>query len=333
MNQPNACGSYTRSLVNRGQRIAPTVVQGQPPGPRSRTEDYQGVTPTGGLEWDVTESSTLGVSVTKGFKAGGFPIVVNPDLIGLDDPYDSEVTWEYEFTSKNEFLDGRLRLNGTLFWVEYDPFQVCQFNGPAFFCNSNGSATIRGVELEYIVTPLEGLQINGHFNWLDARINNFQIIDPTVRVCLQPDCPTRENPPQAGFPIPEDVSGNQLTRSPAWAGSIGVQYEFDFGRWGYVTPRFQTQFQGKTYYRVFNTDFDSQDPFAKYDAKLSWRSEDERFTAEVFGVNLSDEDILNSVFTGSQVTGGQALGQYQPPRTYGVKVGVNYVSDWLGDLF
>jgi iron complex outermembrane receptor protein len=128
------------------------------------------------------------------------------------------------------------------------------------------------------------------------------------------------------------VSGNNLSKSPAWAGAFGVQYEFDVGRWGFFTPRFQTQFQDTTYYRVFNTDFDSQEPFIKYDAKIMWRSEDDRFTAEVFGVNLSDEDVLNSVVIGSQLTGGAGFGQYQAPRTYGVRLGINYVSDWLAEM-
>jgi iron complex outermembrane receptor protein len=327
-NQPDVCGAYTRSILNRGQRLLPR-------GFADHTEEYEGWTPAVGFDWQVTDASSIGASITRGFKAGGFPTVVNPDLsIGLDKPYDSEFTWEYELTSKNEFFDGRLRLNGTLFWVEYDPFQVCQFNGPSYFCNSNGSATIRGLELEWVATPIEGLQINGHFNWLDSRINNFQIIDPTARFCPQgPPCPDDLDPPSPQQTIlATDVSGNSLSRSPAWAGSIGIQYELDFGRWGFFTPRFQTQYQDTTYYRVFNTEFDSQDPFIKYDAKIMWRSEDDRFKAEVFGVNLSDEDVINSVIVGSTFSGGQAFAQYQAPRTYGVKFGINYVSDWVADI-
>lgn len=329
LNDPNACGSYTRNIILRGVRLLPLL---QENGQRFRKmeSDFEGWTPMMGFEWQVTDTATLGFTVTRGFKSGGFPIVVSPDLRSLDRPYDSEFTWEYELNSKNEFFDGRLRLNTALFWTEYDPFQVCQFAGPAFFCNSNGSATIRGIELEWIAVPLESLQINGHFNWLDARINNLQILDPTERFCDSAFCPEG---PRAGFPIPQDVSGNNLSKSPAWAGSLGIQYEFDMGRWGFFTPRFQTQYQGKTYYRVFNTDFDSQNPFIKYDAKIMWRSEDDRFSAEVFGVNLSDEDVLNSVFIGSQLSGGQAFGQYQAPRTYGIRIGVNYVSDWLAELY
>ncbi|HEX5068140.1 MAG TPA: TonB-dependent receptor [Myxococcota bacterium] len=342
-NVPDYCGHYTRSLIARGQR--PGILSD--PGGAKSTENYDGLTPMGAIDWQVTDTSTLSFSVTRGFKAGGFPTVVDPRLNSLDKAYDSEFTMEYELTSKNELWDGRLRLNTTAFWTEYDPFQVCQFNGPAYLCDSNGSATIRGVEIEYILTPIEGLQVNGFFNWLDSRINNMQLIDPTIRACQQPGCPSLQQPPEsiATALLPVDVSGNRLTRSPEWAGSFGVQYEFDFGRWGFFTPRFATQFQGLTYYRVFNsyddttkrqglfylTD-DKQEPFIKYDAKIMWRSEDDRFTAEVFGVNLSDEDVLNSVIVGSQFSGGQALGQYQPPRMYGIRVGINYISDWLPEF-
>ena len=339
--EPGKCGSYTLALVDQ----APQVDRS---GGDRKTQEYEGVTPMGAFDWQVTDTSTLSLSVTKGFKSGGFPTVVNPTLPGgdqLDQPYDSEVTWEYELTAKNELFDGRMRLNTTLFWVEYDPFQVCQFNGPAYLCNSNGSATIRGVELEWLATPIEGLQVNGHFNWLDSRINNLQIIDPTRRACIQLNCPSVEAPPAAAPLLPVDVSGNSLARSPAWAGSFGVQYEFDFGRWGFFTPRFQGQYQGKTYYRVFDAyqgkpkengvfrfEDDFQNPFIKYDAKIMWRSESDRFTAEIFGVNLSDEDVINSVVVGSQLTGGQGLAQYQTPRTYGIKIGINYISDWLPEF-
>jgi iron complex outermembrane receptor protein len=343
LNDPTACGRQTQSIIEQGQFLQEPVA-----GPDGKkTQNYQGLTPMGAVDWQVTDTSTLSFSVTRGFKSGGFPTVVNPGLVTLDNAYDSEFTMEYELTSKNEFWDGRIRLNATAFWTEYDPFQVCQFNGPAYLCDSNGSATIRGIEIEGLVTPIEGLQLNGFFNWLDSRINNMQLIDPTIRGCVTPTCPSVGEPPSSNqFTIlPVDVSGNRLTRSPEWALAFGAQYEFDFGRWGFFTPRFALQAQGLTYYRVFNsyddtpkrpglqyfTD-DKQDPFVKYDAKIMWRSEDDRFTAEVFGVNLSDEDVLNSVVVGSQFSGGQALGQFQPPRTYGIRLGINYISDWLPEL-
>lgn len=357
---PVRAGSQTRVTSNNqpAGMIPPLVVPngtcgrryddkvGAPPGNLfaenlefdNREGNFQGVTPMGGFEWQVTDDSSLGFSITRGFKAGGFPIVVTDSVsANTVQKYDSEFVMEYEATSKNELFDGRLRLNVTGFWMEYDPFQICQFNGPRFFCRSDGSSTIRGVEIEWRANPIEALTLNGHFNFLDSRINDFQIQDPTVRECtgFATTCPSIITPPQpnqTGAPQ-IDVSGNKQPKAPSYAGSFGIQYEFDLEALGFLTPRVQTQFQGKTFYRVFNRDEFSNDDYMKFDAKLTWRSESERYTVDFFVVNLTDVDVLNSVFVGSNITGGQVLGQYQPPRTYGVQLSINYVSDWLEDLF
>jgi iron complex outermembrane receptor protein len=307
-------------------------------------EDYEAWTPAFGIDWQLTDASSLSFSAVKGWKAGGFALGASSQLTSdvLDQPYDSEEVWSFELTSKNELFHGLARVNATLFWTEYDPFQICQFSGPVFFCRSDGGATIRGVELEWLANPVASLQLNGHFNFIDSKINNFEVFDPADRRCefhptpqLRQRCdagliaPT--SPP--GVRIPTDVSGNQLSRSPSWAGSLGVQYTLDFGRWGFFTPRAQTQFQGKTYFRVFNREEFSQEPFAKLDVKLMWRSESDRYKAEIFAVNLTDEDVINSMIVGPVQSGGQILAQYQPPRVIGVQFGVNYLSDLFDDWF
>jgi iron complex outermembrane receptor protein len=307
-------------------------------------DQYNAWTPAFGAEWQVTEDSSLGFSISKGWKAGGFALgassLLDPDL---QEPYDSEEVWSYELSAKNELFNGLVRLNVAAFWTEYEPFQVCQFAGAIFFCRSDGGATIRGIEVEWLANPIEALQLNGHFNYIDSRINNFQLLDPTDRDCsfagsnavVRAECEAglvEAQPPIGGF-TPTDVTGNSLSRSPAWAGSFGMQYTLDFGRWGYMTPRIQTQFQGKTYYRVFNKDELSQDPFAKLDLKLMWASENDRFKAELFVYNLTDEDVINSIIIGPRASGGQGLAQYQAPRTFGIQIGVNYVADLLQEFF
>jgi iron complex outermembrane receptor protein len=298
---------------------------------------FQGLTPMLGFEWQASDSSTIGFSATRGFKPGGFPLAFDPELFSnLGIQYDSEFVWEFELSSKNELFDGLVTLNLTGFWTEYDPFQICQFNGPTFICRSDGSATIRGVELEWKASPFEGLQLNGHFNFTDTRVNNFQIVDPTIRACLQPSppCPSLGSPPSVlPQPLPSDVSGNSLPKAPSWAGSFGIQYDLDMGRWGIFTPRFQTQFQGETFFRVFNLDQFAQEEYIKFDAKLNWLSEDGRFFGELFVVNFTDEEVLNSLIVGSAFTGGQVLGQYQPPRLYGVKLGIRTLGDLMPELW
>lgn len=327
---PNEPGKLGWLVIDNSSRTDPTDTE----------ETFSAWTPRFGFDWQVTQDSTFGFSATRGFKAGGFPLGaeenLNPDL---QDPYPSEKVWNFELTSKNELFDGLLRFNTSLFWTEYEPFQICQFSGPIFFCRADGNATIRGIEIEFTATPIDGLQINGHFNYLDSRINEFQILDPTNRSCagvpgLCPGVPPDGNPPTPDLPpVATDVSGNSLPKAPDWAGSFGIQYTVDLGGWGFLTPRFQTQYQGRTYFRVFNKSEFSQDPYAKLDATLTWESEDTRFKGEFFVRNLTDEDVINSMFVGPITTGGQVLAQYQPPRLIGARISVNSISDWVNDLF
>jgi len=123
------------------------------------------------------------------------------------------------------------------------------------------------------------------------------------------------------------VSGNQLPKAPVIGGSFGIQYAAEAGKWGTFTPRLQVQGQTRTYYRVFNRDEFSQEGFAKLDLQMSWLSEDGRFQLVGFVNNVTDVDVLNFLFVGAATNGSPVLGQYLAPRTWGIRLGINYTSD------
>jgi iron complex outermembrane receptor protein len=284
--------------------------------PNVQSDRWSDWNPSAGFEWEINDSSTVSFRYAEAFKPGGFPLGVDPNFDeAFQQPYDAEQSKNFELTSKNEFFDNRVRFNLTFFWTDYDPFQICQLAGPLYFCESDGEATSRGIEIEYFATPVDGLDINGHFNYLDARIDRFQIIDPTLRTDAGGVDPV---------PKPVDVSGNRLPKAPEWSGSFGIQYTFDLGRYGQLVPRAQTQFQARTFFRVFNREEFSQDPFAKLDVRLTWRSESGALFAELFGANVTDVDVINFEFVGSQFVGGPVFAAYQPPRTWGFRVGATY---------
>jgi len=343
------CGAYFQTLLND-----PTNVPGRPGAvivedfkPDGRTfqvspsDSWSDFTPAVGVDWQMSASSTASLSATNGFKAGGFPLGADTSLAqSFQDAYGAEEVWNYELTFKNDFdfFDGSARLNLTFFWTEYNPFQICQFSGPNFNCRDDGDATIRGVEFEWVLSPIEGLLINGFFNYIDAKVNDFWLLDPAARDCTfyasdplaqtlclagRPAFPER----RSANPMPENVSGNQLPKAPSWAGAFGIEYEIPLGRFGAITPRFQLQYQAKTFFRIFNREEFSQDPFVKLDASIRWWSESQRFYAEFFGRNLTDVDVINSMLVGPQASGGQVLGQYQPPRLFGIKLGIGFISD------
>ena len=284
---------------------------------------YSALTPKILTQWQWSDSNNVAVSVTRGYKSGGFPLGEGCFIGGdLCEPYGAESVWQYELTSKNDFFDERLRLNLTLFWTDYDPYQVCFVAGITFKCFDNGSATTRGVELEWVATPIPELQITGNFNILDARIDNFRIVDPTLSSNFPGSGPPPIQNPLNGFP--QDLSGNTIPKAPKYNLTINAQYDIylttlGLPEWGTITPRIQYNYQSRTYYRVWNEDQTSQGAFSRVDLRLTWRSNSDQWQVEGFVNNVTDVDVINSVFLSSNAD-GTITGQYQLPRMAGVRL-------------
>jgi len=296
---------------------------------RSRTGSVNGnfvsFTPKLQMQWQWLDGSHVSLGATKGARTGSFPLGVL--CSGLVDcaPYDTEELWQYEFTSKNDFFDERLRLNLTLFWTDYDPYQVCFTTGLESRCNTGGSATTRGIEVEVRAYPVPELALNMNFNLLDARIDNYRIVDPYQSRFLLDESPAGRNPL---FGYPQDLSGNVMNKAPKYNLSLGVQYDLrtsDLGLpdWGTVTPRLQYQYQSRTFYRPWNRPEFSQPPFSKVDLRLGWRSRSGRWSVEGFVANVTDVDVINFLEVGA-FGDGTVFGFYHPPRTAGVRVGLSY---------
>lgn len=155
-----------------------------PPGKYKRTSD--GVTPMASLSYQFTDDLMVYALYAEGFKGGGFsmryfPAIVPPpgltgdDIIGYADP---ETANSYEIGMKGEFFDNRLRLNTSLFYVDYEDFQTTlnvDVGGPLTVptLSNAGTATIEGVELEVDAVPTDWLSIQASLGYMDAEYKTF----------------------------------------------------------------------------------------------------------------------------------------------------------------
>jgi iron complex outermembrane receptor protein len=301
-------------------------LSGASPLPIKLEEHFGAVTPKLLLDWEWRSGNRLTFDITNGAKPGGFPLSGACAATGQGSPactpYGAEKVWQYQLNSKNEFFDERLRLNITLFWTDYDPYQICFIAAANFLCYSDGIATVRGLEVEWRFNPTPELVIDGNFNLLDARVDNFSIVDPVER---RFDENSVLNPL---FAFPQDLSGNRLPKAPKFNLNIGVQYDLRSGDlglpdWGTFTGRIQYNYRSRTFYRVFNSAEYSQARYTKVDVRLSWRSNDDRWSIETFVNNVTDIDVINSLFL-LPPNDGSVLAQYQGPRTAGVRIGFRY---------
>jgi len=86
------------------------------------------------IAYDVNNDLRVGAFVEKGFNAGGFTF--NFDTFETE-LFDEETLWNYELFARSSFLDGRLTVDGNVFYTDYEDLQIATLVevGPGFFAN------------------------------------------------------------------------------------------------------------------------------------------------------------------------------------------------------
>jgi outer membrane receptor protein involved in Fe transport len=126
----------------------------------SYSGDFNATTPKVAVSFDVDRNNTVFASATKGFRLGGANRAIPLSICGkeLHDVYhldqspgtfDSDSLWSYEIGNKSRFLDNRVSLNVSAFYVKWNNIQqdvqlACTFD----FEGNFGAATSHGVEFE-----------------------------------------------------------------------------------------------------------------------------------------------------------------------------------------
>lgn len=206
-------GRYSRDDVGRvDDRISFEVRRPIVAGSKS----FSDFSPRFVASYALTDAVTAYFTVAKGYKAGGVQTNPESDILPLTD-FAEETLWSYEGGMKADVLDGRLRVNGSVFYYAWSDLQVLtgfNFQDPnnpgnilfLQFTDNAASASNRGVELEFAALPGPGLEIGGGIGYSDAKYDEFT--DAVI------------------FGQVFDLSGRRLPRSPKWTLNADAQYSW-----------------------------------------------------------------------------------------------------------
>ena len=151
---------------------SPEVVKGSTP---STTP----VTPKVGLSYEPDPKSLFYFSAGKGNRVGG----VNNTSVPTDRPgcpaglqapasYASDNLWSYELGTKLQFAGGRVRVQGSVYYIDWkDIQQSVSANGcfTSSYKDNLGSATVRGFDLSTELRPVEHLTLALVGGYTDAK--------------------------------------------------------------------------------------------------------------------------------------------------------------------
>lgn len=252
-----------------------------------------------GLDWTLTPQNFLYAKFATGYKAGGF----NSNGSAASVPYDSEAVKSFEVGSKNQFWDRKIKFNAALFYQDYTNYQASQFSDALSSGNgvfNVGSATIKGLETELVANVPDVARFDLNATFLDATFGKGII----VRDGSNPS-------------VARNIGGNHLPNAPKYVLTAGVQRSFDIGS-GELMARLSAKHSSEYYYTVFNFPDTRSPSYTTANALLSYKLHSGNWEFQAFVNNLTDKVVLANAQR--NYVGGTNPVQFQPPRTFGVRV-------------
>lgn len=175
-----------------------------------------------GIDWALSVDSMVYGFVSKGYKPGGFNPPVSEAFQGdIKFDFEPEEVISYEIGTKNSLLDGRLFLNGSLFFYDYEGLQITRIANNSSI-NDNIDTEIWGAEIEGMWLPeaVPGMQIDFAYSYLNTEITDGESVDPTNRTADNPAWITLNEfvtGPTAGVNYVADLAGVQAVTPTAIA--------------------------------------------------------------------------------------------------------------------
>jgi iron complex outermembrane receptor protein len=258
---------------------------------------YTNFSPRVTLEQKLADGMLVYATYAKGFKTGGFNVSAP-----FGAPYLPESLTDYEVGFKFDLFDKKLRFNGAGFYYDYRDLQVvlAQLTGNT---NVNATAKLYGAEFEMTAVPVRGLELDGSLSLIHSEFTNFPtagLISGTIQ-----------------------LAGNRLPSTPKYQLSYGAQYTFDTNI-GKITIRGDGQTKGQVYFDQYNVVGNSQGAYTIVNASIGWKDVKDRFSVTAFVKNIGDTLALNGTFNSGPALGLPLKGSYDPPRTWGVRLGLKF---------
>jgi iron complex outermembrane receptor protein len=279
------------------------------------------------VQWSYAPDQMLYASYTQGFKSGGFNYPPTPPAVG-EQPVPvlkPEILDNYEIGWKADLLDGRLRLNTTLFYYDYQDLQVSRprvlSSGSLVVQTDNAAdAEVKGIEAEFTFRPTASLTLSGTAAYFDGTYKNYAASAPCYRADAA--CNPAPSADTGLISVPFDADGHRMLRLPKFNGHLSATYDPGLGE-GRL-PISVTYAYKSNYYFDFVagplSEALKQPGVGLLSANIAYIAPNDRYRISIYGNNLLDKEYMNL----RQSTGPAIIGTFGDPRTYGVRAEVNF---------
>ena len=298
--------------------------------PANAEESFSDFAPRIGFRYQANDEWNLYGTISKGYKAGGSSVGNNTNAgnVPFIVPFDEETLWNYEVGFKSELADRRVRVNGSVFYLEWSDLQLeaFRFLTPGDL-SSNFEQTVNvedaeafGVELEVVALATDNFTLGGAFGYLDTEITSNSTAEIT-----------------GGFVV--NLQGLDIPKAPETTLNVFGEYTWELGdneawfraefihrdgQYSDVEGLTNAQTRGPSpnsgLVRTLTSEFPYLSPdFDVVNLRGGYRWEN--FDVTVYVQNATDEEY----YTGTQENFGASGIRLRPhPRTMGVSANLRF---------
>ncbi|MEM1156199.1 MAG: TonB-dependent receptor [Pseudomonadota bacterium] len=294
--------------------------QGMPVDPAVDAIKDDEVLPEVTLTWQTTDDLTLFAAYKTGWKSGSF----NVDNASAEDrSYEPETAEGGELGLKAMLLDDTLRLGAAVYYYEYDDLQVSRTvslpGGTATELRTVNAATaeVSGIEVDVTYAPaaIEGLTLFAAVNYNQGEFKDFQNAPcyggQTIDLGCDRNFEQGANQGFGGFTA-QDLSGEDLSRSPEWTGSLGFDYERPIDDSELLLGiSAATAYNDDMYMDVTYNPRTLLDSYWKTNVSLRLSTVERNWELALIANNITDEVTASTCFSGPFAQGGGVIPNFQ----------------------
>ncbi len=223
-------------------------------------ESFVSVTPKIGVDFQLNDDILLYATASSGFQAGGFQTLTFGNSTNARLFYDPMNVISYEVGMKGDFLDNRLRINGNVFFAQYEDLQATVPLNFGFPQLNVGDVDVTGVELEVVAEPVDGLDIFLTAGYADDDIDST-LLASDIKLPALPETTAR-----IGFNYERPMGNNNL------AVKFGADHEYSDSYFAAIDNAVHVPSYNRT------------------NAYIALGDQDDKWEVRLSGRNLTDED-------------------------------------------
>jgi iron complex outermembrane receptor protein len=309
--------------------------------------EFEEITGVLGVDWTPDDDTLVYGKYNRGYKPGGLGCAAVFCVLTPTPFTDQEIVDAFELGFKREWRDLNLTTNATVFYYDYQGYQVSNTIVPddpdgagpqprpapyASYVNLPETTTT-GFELETMWYPTDNLRFILNYGYTNPEIGDspslVHSLDPfALDPAAQPLGPAAAPPATCAAPAfsppgsgpttcrgvqGQNLNGNILPFSPKNKIALNGTYTWDFEDGSTLATSLSYFWQDISFSNIFNRSYTKIPAWDQVDGRVSWTSSDGNITLIGFVRNLLDEIVYDSRGAGLREGGNN---QVSPTECY-----------------